>query len=131
MPIAALPRRARLVLLAIASFALSACHPGNKEAKLLREACDARDANACNKFAVKLQKGEYVLRDEPRAAVLFDTACTRGIGIGYRIAQAYYDKQSDKTAALRDIITVADADDFLARSGVRAVTIRPDRLRRS
>ena len=82
MPIAAHPRLASLVLLAIASLALSACHPGNKEAKLLRESCDAGDANACNKFAAKLQKGEYVLRDEPRAAVLFDTACTRGIGDG-------------------------------------------------
>jgi hypothetical protein len=40
-----------------------------------------------------------------------------GYFIGYRIAEAYYLKQADKTAALRDIIEMKDADDFLARSG--------------
>lgn len=40
-----------------------------------------------------------------------------GYFIGYRIAEAYYAKQTDKTAALRDIIEMKDADDFLARSG--------------
>jgi len=40
-----------------------------------------------------------------------------GYFIGYRIVEAYYARQSDKTAALRDIIEMKDADDFLARSG--------------
>ena len=40
-----------------------------------------------------------------------------GYFIGYRIAEAYYSKQSDKIAALRDIIEVKDADAFLAASG--------------
>lgn len=40
-----------------------------------------------------------------------------GYFIGYRIAEAYYAKQADKVAALRDIIEIRDADDFLARSG--------------
>jgi uncharacterized protein YjaZ len=40
-----------------------------------------------------------------------------GYFIGYRIAEAYYAKQTDKVAALRDIIEIRDADDFLARSG--------------
>ena len=40
-----------------------------------------------------------------------------GYFIGYRIAEAYYMKQADKVAALRDIIEVKDADAFLAASG--------------
>ena len=40
-----------------------------------------------------------------------------GYFIGYRIVEAYYLKQADKAAALRDIIEMKDADDFLARSG--------------
>jgi hypothetical protein len=40
-----------------------------------------------------------------------------GYFIGYRIAQAYYMKQADKTSALRDIIEMKDADAFLAASG--------------
>ena len=40
-----------------------------------------------------------------------------GYFIGYRIVQAYYLKQSDKTQALRDIIELKDADAFLAASG--------------
>ncbi len=40
-----------------------------------------------------------------------------GYFIGYRITEAYYAKMNDKTAALRDLIEVRDADDFLAKSG--------------
>jgi len=40
-----------------------------------------------------------------------------GYFIGYRIAEAYYAKQADKGAALRDIIGIGNAEDFLARSG--------------
>jgi hypothetical protein len=40
-----------------------------------------------------------------------------GYFIGYRIAEAYYAKQADKVAALRDIIEIGNAEDFLARSG--------------
>src|SRR4051812_13657994 len=40
-----------------------------------------------------------------------------GYFIGYRIVEAYYQKQSDKVAALRDIIEIRDADAFLAASG--------------
>ena len=40
-----------------------------------------------------------------------------GYFIGYRIAEAYYMKQADKLAALRDIIEIRDADAFLAASG--------------
>src|SRR5215216_2469579 len=69
-------------LLVLVGLALSACHPGNEEARRLRSSCEAGDAAACNKFAVKLQKAEYVLRAEARAAGLFDTACTGGVGEG-------------------------------------------------
>jgi hypothetical protein len=40
-----------------------------------------------------------------------------GYFIGYRIHEAYYARQSDKAAALRDIIEIEDADVYLARSG--------------
>jgi Predicted Zn-dependent protease (DUF2268) len=40
-----------------------------------------------------------------------------GYFVGYRIVEAYYLKQTDKAAALRDIIEIKDAADFLARSG--------------
>jgi hypothetical protein len=40
-----------------------------------------------------------------------------GYFIGYRIVEAYYQKQADKAAALRDIIEIRDADAFLAASG--------------
>jgi len=40
-----------------------------------------------------------------------------GYFIGYRIAEAYYNRTADKRAAVRDIIEVRDADQFLAQSG--------------
>jgi hypothetical protein len=40
-----------------------------------------------------------------------------GYFVGYRIAEAYYNKATNKTAAIAEIIEVRDADDFLARSG--------------
>lgn len=40
-----------------------------------------------------------------------------GYFVGYRIVEAYYMKQADKVAALRDIIEIKDADAFLAASG--------------
>jgi len=39
-----------------------------------------------------------------------------GYFVGYRIAESYYKNANDKAAALRDIIEVRNADDFLARS---------------
>ena len=41
-----------------------ACHPGNREAKLLREGCESGDFAACNALGQRLLKGEYVLRDD-------------------------------------------------------------------
>src|SRR5687768_14273243 len=72
-------RRARAVVLAIAAATLYGCHPGSADARQLRDACETGDAQACNKFAVKLQKGEYVLRDDTRAAGLFDRSCVGGV----------------------------------------------------
>ncbi|MEO7456767.1 MAG: DUF2268 domain-containing putative Zn-dependent protease [Gemmatimonadaceae bacterium] len=40
-----------------------------------------------------------------------------GYFIGYRIAESFYNRATDKTAALRDIIEMANSDEFLARSG--------------
>ncbi len=40
-----------------------------------------------------------------------------GYYIGYRITEAYYDRAEDKRAAIAEIITMRDADRFLAASG--------------
>ena len=40
-----------------------------------------------------------------------------GYFIGYRIAKSYYDAQTDKAAAVREIIGARDAKGFLAKSG--------------
>ena len=79
-----MPTRTPSAFLAViaAGIALAACHPGNDEAKRLRGSCEAGDIAACNKFALKLPKGEYVLRDEAHAAELFDRACNGGVGEG-------------------------------------------------
>lgn len=37
--------------------------------------------------------------------------------MGYRIAQAYYERAADKKAAIRDILRVKDEDELLERSG--------------
>jgi hypothetical protein len=37
--------------------------------------------------------------------------------MGYRIAQAYYERAADKKTAIRDILRVKDVEDFLKRSG--------------
>ena len=58
---------------------LAACHPGNKEARELRESCDGGSAAACNQFAARVQKGQYVLRDVKHAATLYDRACEGGV----------------------------------------------------
>ena len=56
------------LFLVVVPLILSACHPGNKQAKQLRESCEAGDLSACNRLAMKLQKGEYVLQD-PKDAI--------------------------------------------------------------
>lgn len=40
-----------------------------------------------------------------------------GYYIGYRITQAYYNRASDKVAAIHDILNITDAPAFLAKSG--------------
>src|SRR5687767_9697316 len=65
-----------------AGIALSACSKGRGQAKALRDQCDAGNAKACHGFAVKLTKGEYVLRDEAGAALLFEKACRGKVADG-------------------------------------------------
>ena len=43
-----------------------------------------------------------------------------GYWVGYRIAQAYYEWASDKTAAIRELILVPDPERLLAESGYGA-----------
>lgn len=40
-----------------------------------------------------------------------------GYFIGYRIAEAYYNRMADKRAAVRDIIEIRNADQFVTQSG--------------
>lgn len=40
-----------------------------------------------------------------------------GYFVGYRIAQAYYQRATDKRRAIRDILRMGDPEDFLNRSG--------------
>src|SRR5688572_9042492 len=56
-----------------------ACHPGNTEAKVLREECQSGDFAACNALGQKLLKGEYVLRDDGHGATLLSKACEGGV----------------------------------------------------
>ena len=74
----ALPHARLLIALALAS--LTACHPGNQEAKQLDLACESGDLAACNRLASRLEKGEYILEDDARAATLFGRACDGAIG---------------------------------------------------
>ena len=66
--------------LLLAAIALGGCHPGNAVAKRLDAACESGSAPACDSLGGRLSRGEYVLRDGPRAAGLFDRACSAGIG---------------------------------------------------
>ena len=68
------------LLIALALASVTACHPGSQEAKQLDLACESGDLAACNRFALRLEKGEYVLEDDARAAGLFGRACDGAIG---------------------------------------------------
>jgi hypothetical protein len=46
-----------------------------------------------------------------------DRPADLGYFFGYRIAEAYYDRATDKAAAIRDIIRAENVDDILKRSG--------------
>ena len=46
-----------------------------------------------------------------------DRPADLGYYVGYRIAQAYYERAADKTKAIADILGVTDFDAFLAASG--------------
>jgi hypothetical protein len=48
-----------------------------------------------------------------------DRPADLGYYIGYRIAEAYFARQADAHAAVREILTISNFHDFLARSGYR------------
>ncbi len=50
-------------------------------------------------------------------ANLSDRPPDMGYYVGYAIARSYYENAPDKSAAVRDILTIRDFDRFLARSG--------------
>jgi len=48
-----------------------------------------------------------------------DRPADLGYWMGYRIARAYYERAPDKGRAIREILTVADPEEFLRQSGYR------------
>ncbi len=66
------PRRGIVGVLIFLFIAIAGtgCHPGNAEARRLRETCEGGAVAACHTLGLKVLKGEYVLRDEGRAATL-------------------------------------------------------------
>ena len=74
------PRGLVLTLLAAIGAGLGACNPGTAVARRLDSACEGGNAAACDSLGGRLQRGEYVLRDEIQAASLFERACTAGVG---------------------------------------------------
>lgn len=60
--------------------------------------------------------------DRTDLSAWFDNVTAEDVGqlgywVGYRIARAYYQNAPDRRAAIRDMIRMVDARDFLARSG--------------
>jgi hypothetical protein len=82
----------------------------------VHEAARGRELEIEQKFAA-----ERELRD---LSAWFDNTTAADVGqlgywVGYRIAQAYYSKAPDRQAAIREMIQLTDADEFLAKSGWR------------
>src|SRR5512133_2816719 len=67
------------LLLPVALVTLLGCHSGWAEARRLAAACDAGKAAACNDLGHDLERGAHVLKDEGRAAALFDKGCAGGV----------------------------------------------------
>jgi uncharacterized protein YjaZ len=68
-----------------------------------------------NEFKTRMDKADwsgwlYYQRDKSRPKDL-------GYWMGYKITKAYYDKASDKSKAITDILTIQDFKKFLADSG--------------
>jgi hypothetical protein len=73
-----------------------------------------REREIETRFAADLNKtdlSDWVYNTTP------DAPGDLGYWAGYRIAKAYYSKAVNKRQALREILEMADAKDFLARSG--------------
>ena len=82
------PRRGAFsFVLLVAGLALSACHPGNEEAKRLRRSCDAGEFAACNKLAIKCRRANTSFATN-RAPPAVRPACTGGVGDGCARASA-------------------------------------------
>lgn len=76
-----LSRIRKLSSLAAALIVVS-CTSQYKEARRLQDACAGGDAKACATFATMLRKGDHVLRDDTRAAALYNVACDGRLGDG-------------------------------------------------
>lgn len=72
----------RTRLLVVAALALAACNAENREAIRLRDACGGGDFAACHAYGLRLEKGEYVLRDAAGAAAVFRQACDGRVANG-------------------------------------------------
>src|SRR5262245_5887534 len=90
------------LLLGAAALSVSGCHPGNLEARRLRESCAAGTVKACNDYGIKLVKGEYVLKDETTAAGMFERSCKASIADGCaRVGVLYQNGRGVKKDSVR------------------------------
>ncbi len=85
-------------------------------------AARGRELEIEEKFAADLDRRDL--------SAWFDNTTAADVGqlgywVGYRIAQAYYSKASDRQAAIREMIQLTDARDFFAKSGWRPGLVLP------
>jgi hypothetical protein len=85
-------------------------------------AARGRELEIEEKFAADLDRRDL--------SAWFDNTTAADVGqlgywVGYRIAQAYYSKASDRQAAIREMIQLTDAGDFFAKSGWRPGLVLP------
>ena len=94
--------RLRRLLLPVALVTLAGCHSGWADARRLAASCDAGKATACNDLAHNLERGAHVLKDEGRAAALFDKGCSGGVAEACaRLGAAYEDARAVKRDSTR------------------------------
>jgi len=84
---------------------------------------ESHEATLWNDFRRDLHSRDYTLWFyNGRSSARGERPPDLGYWIGYRIAKAYYERQSDHARAIHDILTIRDFDAFLASSGYDGTT---------
>jgi len=96
----------RGLLLGVLLLLGSACNPGAREARTLRDVCADGKPGGCVLLADRLYQGNQVLRDRPRATDLYQRACDLGDARGcLRLAEMHLDEDA-AVSADRDVAEV-------------------------